>query len=90
MMHSRFGKSGYSRRATEAGTTLFHLCLLDISLASINSHDHYVVNEVLGDIFILKGDESKPSRLTGINILENAGIYDLTVLLEMLLQFLHS
>jgi hypothetical protein len=90
MMHSRFGKSGYSRRATEAGTTLFYLCLLDISLASINSHDHYVVNEVLGDIFILKGYESKPSRLTGVNILEDAGIYDLAVLLEMLLQFLHS
>jgi hypothetical protein len=90
MIHSRFGKSGYSRRATEAGTTLFYLCLFDISLASINSHDHYVVNEVLGDIFILKGYESKPSRLTGINILEDAGIYDLTVLLEMLLQFLYS
>lgn len=90
MMHSRFGKSRYSRRATEAGTTLFHLCLFDVSLASINSHDHYVVNEVLSDIFILKGDESKPSRLTGVNILQNASIYDLTVLLEMLLQFFHS
>jgi hypothetical protein len=90
MMHSRFGKTGNSRRTTEAGATLLNFCLLNVSLATINSHHHNVVYEVLGDIFILKCDESKASRLSGVHILEDAGIYDFPILLEMLFQFLHS
>ena len=90
MMHSRFGKPRHSRRTTKAGATLFNLCLLNVSLATINSHYHNVINEVLGDIFILKCDESKASRLSGVYILEDAGIYDFPVLLKMLFQFLHS
>ena len=90
MMHSRFGEPGHSRRTTEAGSTLFNFCLLNVSLTTINSHHHNVVNEVLGDIFILKCDESKASRLSSVHILEDAGIYDFPVLLEMLFQFLHS
>lgn len=56
-------------KISKALLTLFDLCFFNVSFPSINSCNHYVVNEILSDVLIFEGDETKTTRLTCINIL---------------------
>jgi hypothetical protein len=89
-MHARLGETRNSWRSSKVRPTLLDFSFLDVSFAAVNGYDHDVVDQVLGDIFIFEGNESKATRLSCVYIFQNAGVNNLTILLEMLFKLLYS
>jgi len=89
-MHAWLGKSWDTGGTSEVGPALLDFSLLDISFPPIDGDNHDIIDQVLGHILILEGNESKTSRLPSINILQNTCVNNFTVLLEMLFELFYS
>lgn len=67
-------------------SALLGLCLLNVDTPSVDLSNLLVLNQVLGNRFLFEGDESEPTRLARVNVIQNNRVLDLAELAEVLFQ----